>query len=577
MSYLKLLLFTLLPCLIFNLNAQKVKLKDLDVKVNYIKFPVQGFTSDINSYSVNITCDEQSLANLGYTKSGLASGIKIPGYVKFDEKVGVVVDILITGPTGSTVNFKTDNKKDKDGKTWQEFSYQVSFSGNALVKLIDKNKKLLTEYSFPASEIQSSQVFRASSEAEKDFKSRKEDFYKNGRKSILEKIWWDINSRLKYDFGIDFETDNVELRTLKEKDHPQYQEYVEMEKVVTDAFKRMTYDNNGDFISALQPAIQFWKEKEPMYSGTDKEQKKLKYACQMNLAQCYYWMDDLDNATLYAQMVANGDEDEKDGKKFLEKINKLKEWFTKLNRTSRHFKIEASETDIQQSQSLVKEKEALIASGDITAFPDFNSKMSVNSKTSIEKGIYYHNSGKIDTGYFAFEALDGKPDFRMPDNIRFGYLLNGQIAVGTPAYARTKGFSIGETYYTVQDVKIGSALGSVSMKNAIVEVIQDYKRTSLLIIYPPFKNANSIFSTQNEDLKPEIVVYNKEDKEYLPTDGIFGPDKALISIVDGCPLAEEYAKQKKEQTSKKSIFSRLSATVNVDTVKEALIKFDTCK
>ena len=559
------------------LIAQKVKLKDLDVKVNYLNFPAEGFPMDVTSYHVQLDGDENRLNSIGFTISGIKQSIGISGYTQTEEAIGGKVLILLNGPFAQAGKLNTTDKQDSKGVKWQEHYYSVPINMTATMKILDAKGKLLKEEAFPYNHSVNTNVYRTQGEAANEFKAKAADMAMNGQKAAVSECIGNMVSRLRFDFGLEQEKDNVELKSLKEKEHPEFADYAAIDKIVVAAFAKMTVNDNSAYIKEIQPAIDFWLAHEAKYSGTDKEQKKLKYACQYNTALAYFWADDYDNATKYATMVANGTEDEKDGKKLNEKIIKVKAKQSKLGWPSRHFKVQQSQADLEKAEVLKAQKAAAIASGDISQFVDFNSKLDVKVGTRVEKGIVYHSSGRIDTGYFAYESEDIRPDFRFPDKIRFGYLKAGVIATGSLKYSGLKSFVIKDLTFMVEDVKLGDGLFGVKLDNAVVETIDAYSRTSFCIIYPPFKNAQAILGTSNDDLEPSFAVYNKSLKKYLAVDGLMGPSKALLKIVEGCAPAETYAKEKKEELSKKSVLHRLSATANPEIVKEALKLYDGCK
>ena len=86
----------------------------------------------------------------------------------------------------------------------------------------------------------------------------------------------------------------------------------------------MTAVSVSDFKENAIEIINFWKDKESGYAATDKNQKKLKYACLINLAKIYLLLDDFDSSLNYAKLVEEGDYKSKDGKKIRKKIEKTK-------------------------------------------------------------------------------------------------------------------------------------------------------------------------------------------------------------------------------------------------------------
>ncbi len=560
----------------FSLNAQKVKLSDVDVKAHFMRLAPIGFQSDISSYYVDVSGNERVLESIGYSSNIIKSSINIAGYKRIDQAVGAQVVLPIVGPSSSGVKHKTEDKKNKEGKTWKEYKADYDFSASCMVKVIDPKKNILMEYLIEVSNRTSSQAYMTKAEVDKYIKDNHDKINKEGLKGITKKLIDDINTRLRIEFSVTPDKDKVEFYSIKTKEHPEFDEYTKMNELIENAFIELKANDNSSYKTKIQPLIEFWTKKEPTYSGSDKEQMKLKYACQMNLANAYFWSEDFDNAKKYATLVQSGKENPKDGKKLIEKIEKVQKYLNKSGRTTRFFNIEMSSEEVEKTEILQKEKEERISKGELIDFPDFNSKVDLQNHSKVKKGIYYSNSGKVDTGYFVFENNADFPDFRDSRNIRFAYLKEGVIEVGAPNYSKTKALQIGDSYYEVKDVKIKSIIGSTNLSNAIVEVINDFDRTQLVVVHPPFKYSKSIGSS-NEELKPDLFIYNKKNQIYHPTDGLTGPSKALIKIVEDCPKAKELAEKNKEEMKKKSLLDRLSGFPNVEAIILVMQEYDNCK
>ncbi len=569
-------LFVLFFSLFSILSAQKVKLSDVDVKAQFMRLAPIGFQSDISSFYVDVSGNERFLESIGYSSNIIKNSINIAGYKRIDQTVGAQVVLPIVGPSSSGVKHKTEDKKNKEGKTWKEYSADYDFSASCMVKVIDPKKNILMEYLIEVSNRTSTQAYKTKAEVDKYVKDNNEKINKEGLKGITKKLIDDINTRLRIEFSVTPDKDKVEFYTIKTKDHPEFDEYAKMNELIENAFIELKANDNSIYKTKIQPLIEFWTKKEPTYSGSDKEQIKLKYACQMNLANAYFWSEDFDNAKKYANLVQNGKENPKDGKKLIEKIEKVQNYLNKSGRTTRFFNIEMSSEEIEKVEILQKEKEERISKGELIDFPDFNSKVDLKSHSKVKKGIYYSSSGKVDTGYFVFENNADFPDFRDPKGIRFAYLKDGKIELGTPNYGKTKALQIGDDHYEVKDVKVKSIIGSTSMSNAIVEVINDFERTQVVMIHPPYKYAKTIGSS-GEELKPDLFVYNKANNIYHPTDGLTGPSQALIKIVEDCPKAKELAEKNKEEMKKNSLLTRLAGLPNVEAIIMVLKEFDNCK
>ena len=128
-------LLILLVFLCLNITAQKVKIKDLDVRAKYCDLPSIGMPADATSYHVELGVDENTIARFGYTVSQLKNSLHIEGYQKSAEAIGVkILYETIAGPSGTPLKLNTEKKKNKEGKKWSIYSYSVTFSGSSRVK-----------------------------------------------------------------------------------------------------------------------------------------------------------------------------------------------------------------------------------------------------------------------------------------------------------------------------------------------------------------------------------------------------------------------------------------------------------
>jgi len=571
------LLSVLVAFLCLNVSAQKVKLKDLDVRAKYCDLPSIGLPLDISTYHVELGLDENAIASLGYTMSSIKNSFVINGYTKSDEAVGAkVLFETIDGPSGTPFKLNKFDKKDKSGKEWKEYSYSVTFSGRSRVKVIDETGKVIGEDLQSYSHTKTTSTYRSVANLKKQTNTKK--FYLGGRASAFANLAESARNYVKYKFGLVPEDTKVEFKRLHSKKHPDYKKFLSIESVVKGAFEKMTIHSNDEYVASIQEAIDFWIENEPNYSGSDKHPKKLKYACQYNTALAYFYADDLDNATIWAEKVKNGDYKEKSGKKLLKKIAELKEGFTKTGRNTRHVLIEASEEDIAKAEEKAEERAASIESGDIQAFPDFNSKMDVTSNSNIVPGEVHHSGGSVSKGYFVYEnEYLGRPDFRKPKTIRFGYLKDDKIAVSSLKYAGIKRMIIDEVRYDIEDVVLGSGFTKLKLKNAVVDLVKEYDRTNLLMVFPPFMRAKGLYGSSDTDLEAELVVYNKEQEKLFVTKGLLGSGKAIKKIVKGCKAAEAHYEKTKKKRKKKSLLDRLAGFDNAQLIQELLEKYDGCK
>lgn len=565
-------LLFLLAFLCLNVTAQKVKIKDLDVRAKYCDLPSIGMPIGATSYHVELGIDENAISSLKYSIADIKRSFYIEGYHKSDEAIGVkVLFETVDPPTGSSLKLNTDNKKDKAGKKWNEYYYTVTFSGKSMVKVIAENGSVVGENTQSYSEIKTTSKYLSTAQLKKQ--TNIEKLYFGGKSTAFGNLAERARLFVKNNFGLIAHDEKVEFKRLHSKKHPDYRKFLSCENIAKKAFEKMTIHSIDEYKSMIQPAIDFWIENEPNYSGSDKHQKKLKYACQYNAALAYFYAEDLDSASTWATLVQNGDYKEKNGKKLLKKIEELKTEFAKTRRNSRHIIIEVSKEDAAKKEAKIVERAKAVENGDIRSFPNFKSKLSVKSNSNIVEGTLHQKGGDTLNGYFVYEnEYVGGPDFRQPKTIRFGYLENENVLVETLTYAKIKRMTINNVRYDVMDVSL-----VIKVKNAVVTVVEEYDRTQIIVVVPPFMKAKGLFGSESTDTEAELVVYNKEKDKILMTKSMLGGNGALKRIIKGCKEAEAHFEKRKKSSNTKSASSKLAGFDKAGLLQELLKIYDGCK
>jgi hypothetical protein len=555
-------------------EGQKVKLKDLDVKANLQSFPDIGFPNGVSTYFVDVDASSDNLQVLGYTKTDLVNSINLKGYTKIPENVGAGIYLTIDGPSGSPLKLQTQNKKDEKGKTWSEYHYTVDFKCSIRRKVVDANGVVLSEEVDAYNEAKKSGTYSSTSALRKSFDSEK--FYISNRRSLLASSIQNTAMYINRAFAFNLQEKKVEFKRLNSKKHPKFAVFNKTEEITASAFEALTPYDNSLFKEKIAPALQVWLDEEPGLSGKDKEQKKLKFLCQLNASLAYFYSEDFENALKYATMIENGDEDQKKGKKLIKEINEVQDHLKRLNLTSRFFKIETDEAVIAEIEEVQENRKEAISSGNIREFPDFDDKLSVRRESIVVPGKSVNISGYETEGYWVYDnTYFGGPDFREPSRIRFGYLKDGQIEVGTPNFSKLTSVTFDDKTYSVEDVKLGSGLTGLSVKNAVVEVLRDFERTAVVRIFPSFKRGK-VYGDSGE-VTAEVAVYHKEEEKYKNIKGLTSQKKAIKSIVKGCKAAEKTADV--EFKSKGGFFKNL-VSQDEDKMEElvkVLKEYDKCK
>ncbi len=572
---MKKILFCLIGCVMFIsfIDAQKVKLKDLDVKAKIQKFPKKGFPPDVSTYFVDFDADANFLQRLGFTKSELSKYINIEGYTKIEENVGAGIYLTLEGPSGSPLKLQTQKKKNKKGKTWTEYHYTVNFEGSLRRKVVDAKGGILFDEVDSYYETRKTSTYTSTKALRENLNTEK--FYRSNRESALRILVDNTARKLRLELAYLKDEKKVEFKRLNSKKHPKYALFKKTEEIIKSAFEALTPYTNSKFKEIIAPALETWVSEEPALSGSDKQQKKLKFLCQLNASLAYLYSEDYENALKYANLIKNGNEKQKKGKNLIKEITEIQDNLTRLERESRFFKIELDESINQEIDKVQEERKEAISSGDIKEFPDFDDKLSVKRESHVVRGTSVSISGHETEGYWVYDNIYfGGPDFREPKRIRFGYLKNGEIAVGTPNFEKLSSVTIGKVSYKIDDVKVGSGFGGLRIKNAVIQTLHDYNRASIVRIFPSFKSGRAYGST--DDTEAAVVVYHKEEEKYKNITGIRSQKKAIQEIVKDCEAAKLVAE--KEFKSKGGFLSNLASQneEKVEELRKVFEEYDKC-
>ena len=89
----------------------------------------------------------------------------------------------------------------------------------------------------------------------------------------------------------------------------------------------------------LAPAIEIFEKQIKSYAEDNRKNRKVRYSAYYNLMKIYYYLDNLEAAEKYANLLVENDYDKKDGKNMLESIQNRKRLqdINKIN--SSHIKV----------------------------------------------------------------------------------------------------------------------------------------------------------------------------------------------------------------------------------------------
>lgn len=555
-----------------SINAQKVKLKNFKVDAEHANLPSIGFADDVTTYDLIIEGDETRLSSQGINLAGVSGDINIGGYNKVNGGGSVSVIANIGTPVSSGRQTKVIDKEDKDKKKYKMYSYYLNLETSSSYKVVDSKGNILSEKTFPKTHTIKSFEFKSMAALNADYKKKFPEAKNKAIKKLFNDCIKDLNTSLNSQYGVGKVTSRVTFEEIKSKGSNIEKDFAKIQSITEDAFKLMTLEDNTAFTAAIQPALDFWVENEPKFSTSDKQEKKLNYACRYNAAIGFLWAEDFDNSIKYASMIEDGDYNEKKGKRLKERIEGIVQRMEKLNIESRHFTIDVSQEDEAAVLAFAADREAAYASGDIRQYPEFKEAMGAKMSSNVETGSLFFKNGKKLDGVFVYESNEFTPDFRFPKNIRFGMANGTEIEVGNPNYRKLDSIQIAETMYRIMPVQIGEGLLSVKLNYGIVEVIKHYDKTRLELCHPPSKN-----TPKDSELEPSYVVWHKAKEKHFSPDGVSFV-KPMKKLVSGCKEATDFLDSIKAKNKGKKLLDKITSENYVmEDLYKVLELYDACK
>lgn len=323
-------------------NARGVNLDNERYTLNYRWYPVIVYDSTFVTYSTEIT----KPASVSMFAENLSPTLlKIDGlkYVETggDLRVTLKFDNLII--TQAKVVNRVEESKDRDGKVTSSKTYYravVVYTLDSSAKIVDKNNKSWLDFTIPSTSREwESREFGDYQSAAGAYNNNREVVKSEiATKSVNDAISF-LNVNLNQGFGYPESSDRILFQSLGSKKDEEYVAFNGALKAFQDLITKITAKAlPQDAEVTTKASIDYFlsvleKYKEP----GEKFQKQYRYAALMNLAQFYYCLEQYDKAKMYAQKIVDNDYDPKDGKKIIEKIDKIRDFYAKRHVNTCHF------------------------------------------------------------------------------------------------------------------------------------------------------------------------------------------------------------------------------------------------
>jgi hypothetical protein len=131
---------------------------------------------------------------------------------------------------------------------------------------------------------------------------------------------------------------NDHLWIVDNTSHPEYVEHQKAIRLVKGMMPTSTPNNSIETIKReLQPVLDYFESVKNKYKGTEKADKKIRYASYYNKAVLYLYLDDPESAIKEASGLITNGFDAGDGKDLINQANSLLLLFQKNKTNTRHF------------------------------------------------------------------------------------------------------------------------------------------------------------------------------------------------------------------------------------------------
>lgn len=346
-NLMKKLVLTQCTLLVFAMVfAQRVDLDRFNFTASFRDFPDEPLPTEYKTYNVRIEASPS--LGLGYSASNLENLINIEGLKKVTGTGHITIitmldDIVIEGTeTKERVQVTKDKNNVEIRKSFFATEMTYSFSARATVYDYKGNTVISNYILFDRENKRTYKTpeFSNPVDAANNFNNKALETKANLAKQLVNGAVSNLNSYLNKNYGYAIQKVNDIFWVLNNKRHPEYGEHQKAWNNFKNAIVLMNPDEPLDKVKEkLKPVIAYYDKVKTIYSGSDKEARKLRYASYYNLAKIYLYLDNPAAAMREADALAMNDFDESDGRNLRAVAESLDEQLKKNNASTRHFPV----------------------------------------------------------------------------------------------------------------------------------------------------------------------------------------------------------------------------------------------
>lgn len=342
----KLILVFSTTLLFISVFAQRVDLDRFNFTASYRDFPDEPLPVEYKTYNVRIEASPS--LGLGYSATNLENLISIEGLKKVTGTghitiIAILDDIVIENTeTKERVQVTKDKNNVEIRKSF--FATEMTYSFSARATVYDYRGGTIVSNHI-LSERENKRTYKGPEssnpvDAVNNFNNKVLETKSNLSKQLVNGALTNLNNYLNTNYGYAIHKVNDIFWVLNNKKHPEYGEHQKAWNNFKNAIVLMSPDEPLDKVKEkLKPVISYYEKVKTIYTASDKEAKKLRYASYYNLAKIYLYLDDPTAAMREADALAMNDFDESDGRNLRAVAESLDEQLKKNNASSRHFPV----------------------------------------------------------------------------------------------------------------------------------------------------------------------------------------------------------------------------------------------
>jgi hypothetical protein len=342
----KLVLTLCISVVCASLFAQRVDLDRFNFTASFRDFPDEPLPNEYKTYNIRIEASPS--LGLGYSASNLENLISIEGLKKVTGTghitIIAILDDLVIEKTETKERVQVTKDKNNVEISKSFFSTEMTYSFSARATVYDyKGITVISNYILFDREnkrTHKTPEFSNPVDAANNFNNKALETKANLAKQLVNGAVSNLNNYLNTNYGYAIQKVNDIFWVLNNKKHPEYSEHQKAWNNFKNAIILMNPDEPLDKVrEKLKPVIAYYDKVKTIYTSSDKEARKLRYASYYNLAKIYLYLDDPAAAMREADALAMNDFDESDGRNLRAVAENLDEQLKKNNASTRHFPV----------------------------------------------------------------------------------------------------------------------------------------------------------------------------------------------------------------------------------------------